>query len=56
MKQLFQFADDLGPEKVVGIYQPKLNLRAIRWSIMSLRDARARDRGDELSAFLRRPD
>ena len=29
MNELFQFADDLGPEKVIGIYEPKLNLRAI---------------------------
>jgi glutamate dehydrogenase (NAD(P)+) len=29
MNELFQFADDLGPEKVIGIYQPKLGLRAI---------------------------
>lgn len=26
---LFQFADDIGPEKIIGIYQPKLGLRAI---------------------------
>lgn len=29
MNDLFQFADDLGPAKVIGIYQPKLDLRAI---------------------------
>jgi len=29
MDQLFQFADDIGPEKVIGIYKPKLELRAI---------------------------
>jgi len=29
MNDLFQFADDLGPAKVIGIYEPKLNLRAI---------------------------
>ncbi len=29
MNELFQFADDLGPEKVIGIYQPKLGLRAM---------------------------
>lgn len=28
MSELFQFADAIGPEKVIGIYQPKLNLRA----------------------------
>jgi glutamate dehydrogenase (NAD(P)+) len=26
---MFQFADDLGPEKVIAIYEPKLDLRAI---------------------------
>lgn len=29
MNELFQFADDLGPEKVIGIYLPRLGLRAI---------------------------
>ncbi len=29
MGQLFQFADDIGPEKVIAIYKPKLDLRAI---------------------------
>ncbi len=29
MSELFQFADDIGPEKVIGIYEPKLGLRAI---------------------------
>lgn len=29
MDPLFEFADPLGPEKVIGIYQPKLDLRAI---------------------------
>ena len=29
MSDLFRFADDFGPEKVIGIYQPKVNLRAI---------------------------
>jgi len=29
MSELFQFADDLGPAKVIGIYEPKLNLRGI---------------------------
>ncbi len=29
MDQLFQFADDIGPEKVIAIYKPKLDLRAI---------------------------
>jgi glutamate dehydrogenase (NAD(P)+) len=29
MSELFQFADDLGPAKVIGIYEPKLALRAI---------------------------
>lgn len=29
MDELFQFADDLGPEKVIAIYQPKLGLRAM---------------------------
>lgn len=29
MSELFQFADEIGPEKVIGIYQPKVNLRAI---------------------------
>ncbi len=29
MSELFQFADDLGPEKVIGIHQPRLGLRAI---------------------------
>jgi glutamate dehydrogenase (NAD(P)+) len=29
MSELFQFADAIGPEKVIGIFQPKLDLRAI---------------------------
>lgn len=29
MNDLFQFADDLGPTKVIGIYEPKVDLRAI---------------------------
>ena len=29
MSELFQFADDIGPEKVIGIYEPKLGLRAM---------------------------
>jgi glutamate dehydrogenase (NAD(P)+) len=29
MSDLFEFADDLGPAKVLGIYAPKLGLRAI---------------------------
>ncbi len=29
MMDLFQFADELGPAKVIGIYEPRLNLRAI---------------------------
>ena len=29
MSELFRFADDIGPEKVIGIYEPKLDLRAI---------------------------
>ncbi len=29
MNQLFQFADDLGPAKVIGVYEPKLDLRAM---------------------------
>jgi glutamate dehydrogenase (NAD(P)+) len=29
MSELFQFADEIGPEKVIGIYEPKLGLRAI---------------------------
>jgi glutamate dehydrogenase (NAD(P)+) len=29
MDSLFEFADPLGPEKVIGIYQPKLDLRAV---------------------------
>jgi len=29
MSDLFQFADELGPEKVIGIHEPKLGLRAI---------------------------
>ncbi|HZO80417.1 MAG TPA: Glu/Leu/Phe/Val dehydrogenase [Candidatus Binataceae bacterium] len=29
MDGLFQFADDLGPEKVIGIHEPRLGLRAI---------------------------
>ena len=29
MSELFQFADDIGPEKVIGIYEAKLGLRAI---------------------------
>jgi glutamate dehydrogenase (NAD(P)+) len=29
MSELFKFADDIGPTKVVGLYEPKLELRAI---------------------------
>jgi glutamate dehydrogenase (NAD(P)+) len=29
MTELFQFADDFGPEKLLAIYEPKLNLRAL---------------------------
>jgi glutamate dehydrogenase (NAD(P)+) len=29
MSEIFDFADDLGPEKVIGIYVPKLDLRGI---------------------------
>jgi len=29
MSQLFHFADDLGPSKILGIYEPKLDLRGI---------------------------
>ena len=29
MNELFKFADDIGPEKVVGIYIPKLDLRGV---------------------------
>ena len=29
MADLFQFADDLGPQSIIAIYEPKLNLRAI---------------------------
>ncbi len=29
MSDLFRFADDLGPEKVIGIYEPRLGLRAM---------------------------
>ncbi len=29
MNELFQFADDIGPEKMIGIYEPKLGLHAI---------------------------
>jgi glutamate dehydrogenase (NAD(P)+) len=29
MTDLFQFADDLGPAKVIAIYEPRLNLRAM---------------------------
>jgi glutamate dehydrogenase/leucine dehydrogenase len=29
MADLFQFADDLGPQKIIALYEPKLNLRAI---------------------------
>lgn len=29
MNDLFQFADDLGPAKVIGIYEPRLDLHAI---------------------------
>ncbi len=29
MSELFQFADAIGPQKVIGIYEPKLDLRAI---------------------------
>jgi glutamate dehydrogenase (NAD(P)+) len=29
MSELFQFADDLGPEKVIAVYEPKLDLRGI---------------------------
>ena len=29
MNELFHFADDLGPAKVIGIYEPRVDLRAI---------------------------
>ncbi len=29
MTDLFQFADELGPAKIIGIYEPRLNLRAM---------------------------
>lgn len=29
MTELFQFADDLGPQQIIAIYEPKLNLRAM---------------------------
>jgi glutamate dehydrogenase (NAD(P)+) len=29
MSELFRFADDLGPRKVIGIYEPRVELRAI---------------------------
>ncbi len=29
MSQLFQFADDLGPAKLIAVYEPKLGLRAM---------------------------
>ncbi len=29
MSEVFQFADDLGPAKLIGVYEPKLGLRAM---------------------------